>query len=313
MLLKVFLRLLIPPRIFWNYVREGSSIAFQNTLPVVVMNSLFLIITFLTYFSLMFLVFQIAYEREVQNLLLGYLSLPIISFFVCSLIRFHIALVRKSQIKMDLFLIDYRKYFNILVLFTLYYSLYVLLIKVVYEISEYDGLLKTRIAVGVVVFFWLVVRLIFSPYYVIDKGYNARKSLKASFLLTSGRTVKTFLLLFFSIFILSVVFLPIAFGLFHFSLYALNIIRTNPDSLNLFLWVGVFAIVSIFLISILAYFFSLSQITFVMSFDINLKNKFSRRKKIIYEAAIETKKQLEDTGFFNALPPSEEENRDVTP
>jgi hypothetical protein len=43
------------------------------------------------------------------------------------------------------------------------------------------------------------------------------------------------------------------------------------------------------------YSFSLFMIAFVIAYDINLKNRFSRRKKLIQMSAIETRKQINET------------------
>ena len=51
--------------------------------------------------------------------------------------------------------------------------------------------MQIRVLLGVVLFFWTIARLIFAPFFVIDADYNAREAMKASFLLTSGKTFKT--------------------------------------------------------------------------------------------------------------------------
>ncbi|MDX1960598.1 MAG: hypothetical protein SFU98_18650 [Leptospiraceae bacterium] len=270
MLLKLFIRLLTPTRILRNYLREAISITNLNIIPILAVNSIFSIIIFFTYFGLMFLVFNFFYERNAQNAVLGFSGIPIIAYFVCSLIRFYLSLVRKSKINITLFTITFKKYYSIVILLVFYYLLYVIYVKVAFEIGEVDGrMLRTQVILGVFVFIWLLVRLIFSPLFVIEKGYSARKAMKASFLLTSGRTIKSFSLIFSSIFIfLSGFFLGIGF----------------------------------------LYTFSLVMVGYILSYDINLKNRFSRRKKLIHQAAIEVKQQLEDTGFFktNSIPENPE-------
>jgi hypothetical protein len=306
MLLKLLVRLLTPPRIFWNYVKEGTMIAVSNFVPVIAMNSFFALSLFLTYFGLMFLVFQLAYERDTQDILLGYLGIPVVSFFLCSLIRFHYALVRKAQIKMEIFLIATRKYFHVFLLFTIYYTIYVLAFKMVFEIGEMEGIYKIRVIAGVGIFFWVLVRLIFSPFFVIEKGYSARKAMKASFLLTSGRTIKTLMLLLSCVLILSVILGGSIYLVLKTSLLALASLRIDSGVQNLLIWIPGFAGLSLLCLVASAFAFSLLNIAFVMSYDINLRNRFSKKKKLIYEAAIETKRKLEDTGFFQALPPEEE-------
>ena len=205
----------------------------------------------------MLVVLGYIYERQNQDIVLGFSGIPIISFFSTGLIRFYLALVRKNEIKNNLLLIDWKKVFHIAILFSLYYTLYIILIKIIEDIGEFEGLMKLRILFGIILFIWLLTRLIFSPFFVIDKGYSARKALKSSFLLTSGRTIKTAILIFFSSFFLLTGFL--------------------------FFVIGVI------------YTFSLFMIAFVIAYDINLKNRFSRRKKLIQLTALETKKQIEET------------------
>ncbi len=206
---------------------------------------------------MMFPVLRFVYERQNQDIVLGFSGVIVISFFSIGVIRFYLALVRKSEIKTNLLLIDLKKFIHIWILFSLYYSVYIFLIKVVEDLSEYEGIMKIRVIFGIFLFFWLLTRLIFSPFFVVDKGYSARKALKSSFLLTSGRTIKTAILLLFAS-----LFLIIGF---------------------LFLGIGV------------VYSFSLFMIAFVIAYDINLKNRFSRRKKLIQMSAIETRKQINET------------------
>lgn len=204
-------------------------------------------------------------------MVLGFTGIPFISFFSTGILRFYLAMVRKSEIRNNLLLIDYRKYLNLTVLFLLYYFLYVILIKGIEDFSEYEGLMRLRLISGVVLFIWLLSRLIFSPFFVIDKGYTARKALKSSFLLTSGRTIKTFLLISISTF---------------------------------FMLSGMF----FFIVGVL-YTFSLFMVSFVLAYDINLKNRFSRRKKLIHITTLETKKQIEDTLINIKNPQTEDRSK----
>jgi hypothetical protein len=263
MLLKLFIRLITPTRVFRNYIREAVEITNLNIIPILTVNIIFALIIVGTYSGLMFLVFKFFYERNAQNVALGFSGLPIVAYLLCGIIRFYFSLVRKAKINMSLLLVDYRKYFHILLLLIIYYTIYVLYVKIAADFADFDGrVVRIRIILGLFTFLWLLVRLIFSPLFVVDKGYTARKAMKASFLLTSGKTMKTFSLVFFStLLFLSGFFLGIGF----------------------------------------LYTFSLIMIGFVLSFDINLKNRFSRRRKLINEAAVETKRQLEDTGFFKSV------------
>lgn len=307
MLFRFLVKLLIPPRIVINYFREGVHIVLSNIFPVLAMNSFFGFVVFFTYFGFMFLVFHLVYQREMQNVLLGFLGIPVVSFFFCSLIRFHFGLVRKAKIQMDIFLIHYKKYLHVFLLFTLYYALYNLAFKAIFDFGELEGINKLRAILGICLFFWIVVRLIFSPFFVIEKGYSARKAMKASFLLTSGRTIKTIILLLFCFGIFGIVLYGFGYLIFETSRIAYRIIKSNPDFFTVASWVVGFSVLVIFSLAIVSLFFSLMNIALVMSYDMYLKNRFSRRKKLIFEAAVETKRKLEDTGFFQAIAHEEED------
>ncbi len=214
-------------------------------------------IFFFSFFLMMFPILRFVYERQNQDIILGFSGIVFISYFSIGIIRFYLALVRKSEIKTNLLLIDWKKFIHIWILFSLYYTVYILLIKVIEDLSEYEGIMKIRVIFGIFLFFWLLTRLIFSPFFVVDKGYSARKALKSSFLLTSGRTIKTAILLLFSTLFLVSGFLLLGLGII--------------------------------------YSFSLFMIAFVIAYDINLKNRFSRRKKLIQLSAIETRKQINET------------------
>lgn len=283
MLFKLLLRLLTPPRIFFRYLTESLRITNENLIPVMTVNLFFGLVAFFTYFSLMFLVFRISYERFYQNILLGYLGIPAVTYFLCGLLRFYLSLVRKSKINLELWLIDFRKFLQMFFLFIIYYSLYVLYIKILDDFREFEGIIQIRVVLGAGVFAWIIVRMIFAPFFVIDRGYTVRKALRSSLLLTSGRTVKTFFLLL----AVSVPFFPVLAGLYVLfnGNYAPHII-----------------IIGSFLFSAyLLYFFAPALVALVLSFDIYLKNRFSRRRKLINEAAVDTKKQLEDSGIFTVV------------
>ncbi len=283
MLFKLLLRLLTPPRIFFRYLMESLRITNENLIPVMTVNLFFGLIAFFTYFSLMFLVFRISYERFYQNILLGYLGIPVLTYFLCGLLRFYLSLVRKSKINLDLWLIDFRKFLQMSFLFIIYYSLYVLYIKILDDFREFEGIIQIRVVLGAVVFAWIIVRMIFAPFFVIDRGYTVRKSLRSSLLLTSGRTVKTFFLLF----AVSVPISPVFAGLY---------VLFNGN------YPAHIIIISSFLFSVyILYFFSPVIIALVLSFDIYLKNRFSRRRKLINETAVDTRKKLEDSGIFTVV------------
>ncbi len=287
---KVLVKLFTPPQIVVNYIKESMAIAHKSFFITTLASLIFTLLLSATYFSMIFLVFAIAYERETQNMLLGYLSLPIVSYFVCGVIRFYLRLVRGLSVSLKILFLGHKRYLQILLLLAAYYSLYILLFKVAFFLKDYDKIMQIRILFGVVLFFWTIARLIFAPFFIIDADYNARQAMKASFLLTSGKTFKTFSLLTISVIFLvgglifnialSYIIHEILFVLQSFSIYQIGIPIIILGS---------------------AYPFSLIIIAFVVSYDINLKNKYSRRKQLITQAAVIVKRKLEDTNIFEAV------------
>jgi hypothetical protein len=287
---KVLVKLFTPPQILVNYIKESIAIAHKNFFTTILASLVFTLLLSATYFSMIFLVFAIAYERETQNMLLGYLSLPIVSYFVCGFIRFYLRVVRGLSNNLKILFVGHKRYLQILFLLAAYYTLYILLFKIAFFIKDYDKIMQIRIVLGVVLFFWTISRLIFAPFFVIDADYSAREAMKASFLLTSGKTFKTFSLLTVSFLFLvgglifnialSFVIYEILFVLQTYSIYQIGIPIIILGS---------------------AYPFTLIIIAFVMSYDINLKNKYSRRKHLITQAAVIVKRKLEDTNMFEAI------------
>ena len=124
----------------------------------------------------------------------------------------------------------------------------------------------------------------------MDADYNARQAMKASFLLTSGKTFKTISLL-----TISVIFLV---GGLIFNIALSFIVHEIIFVLNSY---SIYQIGIPIIILGSAYPFSLIIISFVMSYDINMKNKYSRRKILITQAAVIVKRKLEDTNIFEAI------------
>ena len=287
---KVLVKIFTPPQILVNYIKESMAIAHKNFWVTISASLIFTLLLSTTYFSMIFLVFAIAYERETQNMLLGYLSLPIVSYFVCGFIRFYLRVVRGLSVNFKVLFAGHRRYFQILILLAAYYTVYILLFKIAFFIQDYDKIMQIRIILGLVLFFWTIARLIFAPFFVIDADYNAREAMKASFLMTSGKTFKTFSLLTVSILFivgglvfniaLSFVIYEVLFVLQSYSIYQIGIPIIIIGS---------------------SYPFTLIIIAFVVSYDINLKNKYSRRKHLITQAAVIVKRKLEDTHIFETV------------
>ena len=254
---KVLTRLFTPAGIFVTYLQESARILNQNLLNAIIVNIAFGAIITATHVAIMFLAFELSPVKSIQAILLGYINLPITSFFLVGLIRFYTKVARKEPASFTLLFRGYRNYFQMFVLFVVYYTLYILLVKIISDYKFYEGVIQIRLILGVFFFFWLLLRFIFAPLFVVnEENCRARQAMKNSFALTSGRTIKTFLLI---IFVLTV----FASG---FPVFLIGIVYT----------------------------FGLSMIILVIAFDINLKNEYSYRRKLIDEVAVKTKKNIDE-------------------
>ncbi len=239
--------LLIKPRILRNYIQESFRITRASLGDIVIVNGLFTVLLTVVYFALVPVVFQLSYIRQYQNFLLGLIGLPVAAFLLCGLIKYYRALTRGQSPRPWMLFRGSRNYLTMLRFCLGYYLLYVVSFKVLFYITDYDGVIQIRIIMGVSFFLWIMARLIFTPMFIIDGDNSLYQAVKNSFLLTSGRTIKTFILI-------------MVFGFFLF----LGI----P-----FLFVGLF-------ISIAP-----AMIAFVLVYDIYNQNEHSHRE-IIEEAAI---------------------------
>lgn len=253
---RVLTRLFTPLGIFVKYLKESSRLLNDNLWNVIAVNVMFGLIVTISLTAVMFLVFELSPIRSVQIVLLGYLHLPITCYFVVGLLRFYVAIARKQPASFTLLFKGSKKYFHMLVLFMIYYTLYVLLVKIIADFKFYEGIIQIRLLVGFFFFFWLLVRFFYAPLFVIVyDNCTPRQAMRSSFVITSGRMLKTFILILF--------------------------------------FLGVFISGLAFFVVGVAYTFGLSMIIFVMAYDIILKNEFSLRKKLINEVAVKTKKNVD--------------------
>ncbi|MEM7181660.1 MAG: hypothetical protein AAF518_12150 [Spirochaetota bacterium] len=258
--IKILTRLFTPPRIFANYAKESIAITRKSLGQILFVNITFFTIVAAIHLGIMFyVILKLPYERKLQTILLGYSTIPFTAYFLCGLLRYYIALARRLPVKASISLRGDKQYFQMLFLCLSYYSLYVMLFKVALSLDDYDGIvnegiIKIRVIVGVIFFFWLFIRLIYSPFFIVDQEQSMRQAIKSSLLLTSGMTIRTSILIFF-------IALAFASGALAFI-------------------VGAF-------IS-----FALATVAMILSYDIRLKNKYSRRKKIINQAAIKTRQDI---------------------
>lgn len=258
--IKMLTRLFTPPRIFVNYARESIDITRKSFAGVLFVNLIFVMALTAAHLIIMYYgILKLPYERRIQTILLGYSTLPFTAYFSCGLLRYYIALGRRLPVRSLLIFKGDKMYLQMLLLGIFYYSLFVLLFKVALDLSVYQGIInetviKARIILGAGFFIWLLIRLIYSPFFIIDQEQSLRQAIKSSLLLTSGMTIRTMFL---------ILFTTIAF----------------------------FSGILVFGIGILIT-FALAMVAFVLSYDIRLKNKYSRKKKIINQAAIKTRKDI---------------------
>ncbi|MEQ9363640.1 MAG: hypothetical protein RIF32_05325 [Leptospirales bacterium] len=184
-------------RIIRNYFLYAHEIVTRSWRRAFGATAIFGLIMTAIHLAAIQLVLSVVHMRDQQNILLSVLTLPFTAYFLGCLIQFTARLVRKPSEATPwrlLFLIDPRRYWNMLLFLVYYYFLYVVLVKVVVDIHEHQGLIQIRLVAGLCLFLWLVARLIFAPLYIIDAGAGVRAALKASYLLTTGRTRRTLLL-----------------------------------------------------------------------------------------------------------------------
>jgi hypothetical protein len=270
-----------PFQIFYNYLKESFLIVQKNFKLTLAFNILYILLLTAIYSGLMFPILHLVYDRENQDMLLGFTSIPIVSYFTCGFIKYYLRLVRNQPISIKYLFLGSKKYLQITILLLLYYSLYILLIKITTTIYDYDKIMQIRIILGVLLFFIIVARLIYSPLFVIDAEYNARDAMRSSFLLTSGKTKKVLTLLISSLLLL--VFFLFLMVLLSFMLFKIS---------EFIMVYNIYQIAVPVIILTASYPFAIIMIAFIISYDINLKNKYSKRKKLINEAAIFVKKKL---------------------
>lgn len=284
---KVLIKIFTPAQIFLNYLKESVKIAHQYFWKTYLFTMSFILISTLIYSLLMIPIVKLIFDRENQDMILGFSSIPFLSFFVSGFIRYFLRLVRGQTVSLKYLFSGHKKFLQIFIILTTYYILYILLLKITANIQDYDRIMQIRIFLGVILFFITISRLIYSPFFVIDADYNARKSFKSSFLLTSGKTTKTFTLLGFSILmILSFLFISIFISFFIFKIVEL---------LNIY---NIYHIGVPFIIFTSPYPFSIIMIAFILNYDIHLKNRYSKRKFIITQASVIVKNKLEDSNML---------------
>ena len=274
-------KIFTPFQIFYNYLKESFLIIQKNFKITLAFNILYIILLTIIYSTLMFPILNIVYDRENQDMILGFTSIPFVSYFTCGFIKYYLRLVRNQAISIKYLFLGSKKYIQITILLLLYYSLYILLIKITTTIYDYDKIMQIRIILGVLLFFIIVARLIYSPLFVIDAEYNARDAMRSSFLLTSGKTKKVLTLLISSILLL--LFFLFLMVILSFMLFKIS---------ELIMVYNIYQIAVPVIIITAAYPFAIIMIAFIISYDINLKNKYSKRKKLINEAAIFVKRKL---------------------
>ncbi|MCE9499823.1 MAG: hypothetical protein K8R21_04900 [Leptospira sp.] len=242
MLRKLFHDLVAAPVLLKNFIGESVEIT-RIQLPVILRaNFYFSIVLIIVHFGMMFLVFKIAYERSYQNLLLGFFTLPVTSYMLNGLLRFYLAMVREQQTSYSMIFQGYKNYLAIFLFALCYYVLYNVLFKLAFEFGEQTFLFQVRIGMGVILFFWLLARMAFTPIFIIEENLNIKEAIKRSFMFTSGKSTITIFFTFTGIFLLGAGVLIIFIGV----LYSMAI----------------------------------AICMYVLLYDVYAENKFSRKKRI---------------------------------
>ena len=234
-------RVMLAPEALRNYIRESAQLTHGRFFRVFSANLIFALLVIGAHVVLMFQVLG-SRPRGEQNIMLGYLTLPVTTFALSGILRFYLDLVRGQAAHISLVFQGWKSYLNLFLLLVVYYSLYVLLFKIVFTIGDYKTIIQIRIVLGLLFFIWLFARLLFAPLFVVDGGFGAKEAIKRSFFLTSGRTIKTLVLI-------STYLLVLFGGLLGFVLGIL-------------------------------YTFALVVNAYVMTYDIYLGNEYSRHKRI---------------------------------
>ena len=171
---------------------KGHGIARRNLRGVVFVNILFALILGSVYILSIFAAFRITYIREYQYILLNIVSLPVTAYLLSGLLFYYRGLVQNENPPLYRLFMGYkRNYINFFVLCLTYYVFYVTLVRTIFEIKEYTVILQIRFVIGILLFIWVASRLIFCFLITSEEKKNFKESIKASFLMTSGRFWKT--------------------------------------------------------------------------------------------------------------------------
>jgi hypothetical protein len=204
------------PSIYTDFIQDLVDCAAQSKnvfRPAFLVNLVFAILLLGIYLISIQAVFYFAYEREVQNIILNLLTMPVVAYLLNAVFRFYVPLVRTGKHDFKKLLEGHIHYFPFLLWVFLYYLLYLVLFKIFLNFWDnfgiHEELIRIRILLGVGFFLYLVARFLFSPLYIVEQGLWPRGALKSSFLVTSTRTMRCLLYALISFGILFAGWLPV--------------------------------------------------------------------------------------------------------
>ena len=191
------------PRMIRSFLVASLKISREFLAPLLVVNALACLILASVHFLAILPVLEITYDREFQNILLTFFTVPVTAFIVSGLLQFYQKLLRKEEADLSVLFGGNRGYLRVLLLCLLYYSAYVILFKVAFRDIEEDWIFRIRVFLGLLLFAWLLVRLMFAPLFAVEEGTGLKDSVKGSFFLTSTHTTHSLVLtVFFVLFVL---------------------------------------------------------------------------------------------------------------
>lgn len=185
----------LPPRVLLNYLGEAWRILMKGSalsLGAVLLAGLWM---GGAYFLSLQAVLRLVYERFAQETLLNLLALPAVALALGGLARLFLSMARSEEFELRAALFHWRRYLWLLAWCLAYYVTYLTLFRAAFDWEDrpafHGALLRLRLVLGVGLFLWLLARMIFAPAYIVEDGMNLRAALKQSYLLTSGKTLRT--------------------------------------------------------------------------------------------------------------------------
>lgn len=204
----------LPPRVLFNYVIEAWRILLGNSGYALSAAAAMGLVVAGAYFLSLQATLQLAYERYSQEVLLTLLALPVTALALGLLARMFLQLARHERFRLRLTIFGWRAYLWLLLWVFCYYVTYLTLFQAALDWEDLPALkgaiMQLRLALGFALFLWLLARMVFAPAYILEERLNLRAALKQSYLLTSGRTLKTLAFILMGMAALGLGWLPLA-------------------------------------------------------------------------------------------------------